>query len=223
MQRSCLVTIVLCVGLAIPIWPGVAGQAVLKFGPAEDWRYLSFPGRQEAQFKASVRDSVIVHAEASLGVLWHPVPLELSGASSVQWRWRVLAGVGPTDLTKKGGDDRVLAVYFVFVDGFESLETGDLKQLLRRGGYILMYVWGGSATPGTILPSPYFDGRGSTIVKRAADAPKSVWFKETAEVRTDFRRAFGRSPGKLVAVAVSSDSDDTNGLNIAAVADLDVK
>jgi hypothetical protein len=41
-----------------------------------------------------------------------------------------------------------------------------------------------------------------------------------AEVRDDFHRAFGHWPGRLVAVAVSSDSDDTGGLNIAAVADL---
>lgn len=42
------------------------------------------------------------------------------------------------------------------------------------------------------------------------------------DVRGDFRVAFGRAPGSLVAVAVSSDSDDTGGLNIAAVADLDL-
>jgi hypothetical protein len=59
-------------------------------------------------------------------------------------------------------------------------------------------------------------------MKRAADAPMGVWFKETADLRSDFRSAFGRLPGRLVAVAVSSDSDDTGGLNIAAVADLDV-
>jgi hypothetical protein len=60
-------------------------------------------------------------------------------------------------------------------------------------------------------------------VKRTAGAPTEVWFKETADVRDDFQRAFGRLPGRLVTVAVSSDSDDTGGLNIAAVADLVVK
>ncbi len=223
MRRWCLATIVWCVGLVIPVLSGMAGQVIFKFGPASDWRYLSFPGRQGAQFTTGVGDTVIVRAEAGVGVLWHPVPLDLSRASRAQWRWRVRAGVGPTDLTKKGGDDRALAVYFVFVDGPKAVGQPDLNELLRRGeGYILMYVWGGVATPGTLLPSPYFGGRGGTIVKRAADTPMGVWFKETADVRDDFRRVFGRLPGTLVAVAISSDSDDTSGLNVAAVADLNL-
>jgi hypothetical protein len=49
-----------------------------------------------------------------------------------------------------------------------------------------------------------------------------VWFAETADLRRDFWKAFGHVPGKLVAVAISSDWDDTGGLNIAAVADLEV-
>jgi len=49
-----------------------------------------------------------------------------------------------------------------------------------------------------------------------------MWFKETADIRGDFRKAFGRLPGTLVAVAISSDSDDTGAQILAAVADLDV-
>lgn len=226
MRRSCLTVILWCVGLVVSIWPARAGHFGFNFGSdlaANDWTYLSFPGRQGAQFRARGENTVVVRAEAGVGVLWHPVPLELSGASYAQWRWRVMAGVSPTDLTQKGGDDRALAVYFVFSDKVEVLKSMNLMKLLRQGeGYLLMYVWGGSETPGAILPSPYFDGRGRTIVKRAADAAMGRWFKEKVDVRGDFRSAFGHAPGTLVAVAVSSDSDDTGGLNIAAVADLDL-
>ena len=226
MRRWCLVAIVWCVGLTVSIWPGVASEAAFKFGPdlsANEWRYLSFPNRPGAQFSASGEAAVIVRAEAGVAILWHRVPHELSRASHAEWRWSVTAGVGPTDLTKKGGDDRALAVYFVFVDAPEAVGSSDLMELLRKGkGDFLMYVWGGSAERGTILPSPYFDGRGRTIVKRPANSPMGAWFKEASDVRRDFRKAFGRLPGTLVAVAVSSDSDDTSGLNIAAVADLNV-
>lgn len=239
MRQSNLFAIVVCAGLvilalvvsgfvvsdlALAKGPGMAGGVVFKFGPdlsASNWRYMSFPHRRRAEFRAHGEDTVIVQAEAGVGVLWHPVPLEVSKARKARWRWRVTAGVGPTDLTKRGGDDRTLAIYFVFVDGQEVPDSLDLMRLLRRQqGYLLMYVWGGSANPGTILPLPYFEGRGRTVVKRAANAPTNVWFDEMAEVRDDFHRAFGRWPGRLVAVAVSSDSDDTGGLNIAAVADL---
>jgi hypothetical protein len=130
-----------------------------------------------------------------------------------------MEGVGPTDLAKKGGDDRALAVYFAFADEDTSEQTDLLGLLREERGDLLVYVWGGIDRPGSVLPLPYFHARGTTMVKRAATAPKGVWFSEMADIRDDFRRAFGRAPGKLVAVAVSSDSDDTGDFNLAAVAD----
>jgi len=213
-------------GLAFARGPGMTGGVAFKFGPdlaASNWRYIGFPRRRGAQFTAHGEDTVVVQTNAGIGVLWHPVPRQMSRASKARWRWRVTKGVGPTDLTKKGGDDRTLAVYFAFTD---EAVTGnvDLMDLLQNErGHLLVYVWGGAADPGTVLPMPYFGGRARTVVKRAANAKSGVWFDEMADMRVDFRRAFGRVPGRLVAVAVSSDADDTGGLNVAALADLCVR
>lgn len=225
-----LILIALGVGLSgsslsLAKGPGMEGGIVFKFGPditASDWRYVSFPRRPGADFVPRGEDAVEVRTKAGVGILWHPVPPWGSNASMARWRWRVMEGVGPTDLTKKGGDDRALAVYFAFADG--NPDQTDLIDLLRQGrGYVLMYVWGGTAQRGTILSLPYFDGHGRTVVKRAASAPDGVWFSEAVNVRDDFRYAFWRAPGKLVAVALSSDSDDTGDVNLAAVADLCIK
>jgi len=214
-------------GLALAKGPNMAGGVSFKFGPdlaASDWRYMSFPRRRGANFSASGADTIIVQTNAGVGVLWHLVPQHSARAAMARWRWRVIEGVGPTDLTKKGGDDRTLAVYFAFADTADARGDVDLMDLLRsEQSHVLMYVWGGAANPGAILPLPYFNGRGRTMVKRAANTPVGQWFSESADVRDDFRRAFGQAPGRLVAVAVSTDADDTGGLNIAAVADLCVK
>jgi hypothetical protein len=224
MLRWRLAAVAWLLALVMPVCYGLAGPVAFKFGPSNDWRSLSFPGRKAAEFRAENADTVVVRADSAVGVLWHPIPAAFSGASSAQWRWRVTVGAGPTDLTRKGGDDRTLAVYFVFADGRETVGTVDLQQLLQRGeGYLLMYVWGDSVSPGSILPSPYFDGHGRTIIKRTADAPRGVWFKETADVRGDFHSAFGRAPGRLVALAVSGDSDDTGARIIATVGGFVVK
>lgn len=214
-------------GIALARGPGMAGGVAFKFGPdlvASDWRYMSFPRRPGVAFTAHGEDTVIVQTNAGVGVLWHPVPRKVSKASKARWRWRVTKGVGPTDLTKKGGDDRTLAVYFAFTDEKVAVKDIDLMDLLRhKRGEVLMYVWGSGVKPGTMLPLPYFGGRGRTVVKRAANTKSGVWFGEKVDIRGDFRRAFGRAPGRLVAIAVSSDADDTGGLNVAAVADLCVK
>jgi len=204
--------------------PGMAGGLVFKFGPdlaASNWHYVSFPRRHGAEFQAHGDETIVVQAKAGVGLLWHSVPPWGSDASNARWRWRVMEGVGPTDLSKKGGDDRALAIYFAFADDEEDIsEQTDLVDLLRQErGYVLVYAWGGIDRRGSVLPLPYFGGRGATVVKRAANARQGVWFTETAALSDDFRSAFGRAPGKLVAVAVSSDSDDTGDVNLAAVAD----
>ncbi len=232
MRRLSILAILLSAGLgissiALARGPGMAGGVAFKFGPdlaASDWRYMSFPRRPGVAFTAHGEDTVIVQTNAGVGVLWHPVPRKVSKASKARWRWRVTKGVGPTDLTKKGGDDRTLAVYFAFTDEKVAVKDIDLMDLLRhKRGEVLMYVWGSGVKPGTMLPLPYFGGRGRTVVKRAANTKSGVWFDEKVDIRGDFRRAFGRAPGRLVAIAVSSDADDTGGLNVAAVADLCVK
>lgn len=232
-----LFSVVVCAGLAVAgltvsnmavaRGPDMSGGVAFPFGPdleATGWRSVSFPRRRGANFSARGKDAVVVETAGGVGLLWHAVPHQVAHAQNARWRWLKTQGVGPTDLTRKGGDDRVLAVYFAFASPSDAKAGTDLTTLLREGrAEVLLYVWGGAAKPETVLRLPYFDGHGRTIVKRPADAKPGVWFDEKAEVRADFRRAFGKAPGHLVAIAVSSDADDTGGRNVAALADLCVK
>ena len=58
------------------------------------------------------------------------------------------------------------------------------------------------------------------VVKRTAPGPTGQWISETADLRADYRRAFGREPGPLVGIGVSSDSDDTATMADARLSDL---
>ena len=205
----------------------MSGGIAFPFGPnlAETgWQAVSFPRRRAVNFSPRGKDGLVVETAGGAGLLWHKVPARMAKAENARWRWKKTHGVGPTDLTRKGGDDRVLAVYFAFASPEDAKAGTDLTTLLKKGrARVLLYVWGGAAKRETVLPLPYFDGKGRTIVKRAASAKPGVWFDEKANVRADFRRAFDKTPGQLVAIAVSSDADDTGGRNLAALADLCVK
>jgi hypothetical protein len=202
-------------GLAIPFGPSLS---------ASGWQAVSFPGRPAATFTAKGKDGVRIETAGGAGLLWRAMPDSAAGATTAMWRWRKALGVGPTDLTRKGGDDRILAVYFAFADPGDASGQTDPKALLRSGrADILTCVWGGLAQPGTIQTIPYFKGRGRAVLKRQADAPAEKWFAEDAALAVDFQRAFRKTPGRLVAIALSSDADDTDGHNIATLADLLVK
>ena len=69
----------------------------------------------------------------------------------------------------------------------------------------------------SVLPSPHMGASGKLVVRQTAARADGKWQPEKADLAADFRRAFGREPGPLVGIAISSDSDDTGGVNVASI------
>lgn len=67
------------------------------------------------------------------------------------WMWSVEVGVPPTELSRKGGDDRNPSLYFIFApqDVAVAVEGMGIRKLMENPDIrVLMYVWGGGARPG---------------------------------------------------------------------------
>jgi hypothetical protein len=154
-------------------------------------------------------------------LLWRTVSDALHHARLVGWRWMVTEGVSPTDLTKRGVDDRALGVYFVFGTAADATKR-PLALLGSPSVTALVYVFGGDKPRGSMLPSLHMGARGRFIVLRPADASRGFWFDETVDLAKDYARAFGTLPSLLLAVAVSSDSDDTGRRNRATLRELGI-
>lgn len=199
----------------------------VAFGPdlrSAGWETLTFRGRAPAEFRAEGADTLAIRADRGVSVVYRSLPPAFAAAEGAAWRWRVAAGAPPTDLGRRGGDDRSIALYFLFADDAEAAAEppASLRAALRRGR-ALIYVWGGDAARRSVIESPQMAGRGMMVVQRPAGAPGAEWTAETVDLGADFRAAFGRAPGPLVAVAVSSDSDDTGGVVEARIADLTLR
>src|SRR6266511_5139311 len=109
MRRVALLTIALLTSLS------AACAETLRFGPdltAAGWTIVRFPGIAPASFTPADLGLQIA-TDSGAGLLWCPVPT-LGRARTAQWRWRVMQGAPPTDLTRRGADDRALGVYFIF-------------------------------------------------------------------------------------------------------------
>lgn len=167
-------------------------------------------------------DQVDITSDGTVSVIWRPVDDALGNADRASWRWAVSQGVAATDLTRKGGDDRNLAIYFVFVDEAtaRTLNRNSARRLLTNPSTrALVYVWGGAHPKGAILPSPYSDGLRTKILRGTGTGT----FSESVDLDADYRRAFGSAPGVLVGLAITADSDDTGGEIRAAIRDLRVE
>ncbi|WP_253949023.1 DUF3047 domain-containing protein [Mangrovicoccus sp. HB161399] len=191
----------------LPVSVGAQSAIQIRFG--DGWQRLDFPGLKPTRYEFG-GTALSIAGDASSSLIYLAAPESARTASRASWSWSVSRSVPPTDLGRKGGDDRNISLYFVFMDAASAERLGPgtpPQRLLRnRSARVLLYVWGGSHPPGSRLPSPYLRGRGVTIVLRPAGAGQAI---EQVDLAGDHAAAFGTVPERLVGLAVSADSDDT--------------
>lgn len=162
-------------------------------------------------------------SDGSVSLLYRAVPRGFWDADAASWSWQVSQSVPATDLRQKGGDDRNLALYFVFLSEGEAkrLEGTKVTKLLTNDAVrVLVYVWDGTHTRGAFLDSPYLGSRGKTVVLRGAGTGQA---REQVDLNRDYTRAFGGDATSLVGLAVSGDSDDTDSRIMARISGLTLR
>lgn len=185
----------------------------------DDWRQHWFAFFADVDFEYS-SSALGVKADDAVSITYKILEQSEWNATNASWQWAVDKSVPATDLRKKGGDDRNLALYFAFLPKAEATgaKAHNIRKLLKNpDGRVLVYVWGGAHQRGNALASPYLGPRGATIVLRPSGTGAH---SETIDLAADYRRAFGADPDALVALAVSSDSDDTNTVAQGRITDL---
>lgn len=160
-------------------------------------------------------------SDGSVSIAWARVAKDDWGSEGAAWDWSVSQSVPATDLSLKGGDDRNISLYFLFVpdDVAPSLAGAGIRSLLGRDDVrVIQYAWGGNNALGAVIASPYGkSGTGVTIPLRQAGTGRA---SEQVNLMADYARAFGGQKGALIGLAVSGDSDDTNSVIQAAIGGL---
>jgi Protein of unknown function (DUF3047) len=202
----------------------------VSFGPSlasTGWKPLNFRGLKPVDFRAEGANRLTIRADGAASVIWRELDENFWPKTQAKWRWKVDQTVPATNLAVKGSDDRAIALYFVFAKDEASARSGKgatsfTSAMWRSSGTALVYVWGGSGTRGQVIASPHLGSSGKLVLRQPGGITNAAFQPEMANLATDFRRAFGRDPGPLVGVAVSSDSDDTKGLNVGMIEALSV-
>lgn len=166
--------------------------------------------------------SLGVASDGAVSIAWTRAGRENWDATTAKWSWSVEKSVAATNLRNKGGDDRNLSLYFVFLPEAEAerLANANIRQLLgNKSVRVIQYVWGGSHNRGDRFASPYQPGQGANVILRGAGTGSH---NESVNLAKDYANAFGGTKGKLVGIAVSADSDDTNGSVRGAISGLSV-
>ena len=187
---------------------------------SDNWTEQAFSLFSSNEFVLNA-DTLDISSEGTVSVLWKKLPPSMWEANQANWDWAVEVSVPATDLTVKGGDDRNLSIYFVFSpQEYLPKSKGKLTDLLKNKDVrVLMYVWGGDHDRGEVLPSPYLEDFGKTIILQRAGTGRA---SEQVNLANDFLRVFGENPEKLVGIAISADSDDTRSAIYSSISNLKI-
>lgn len=213
----------LVAGLLASGSPVLAGP--ISFGPSlqgQGWKPLTFRSLTPMSFAAEGANQLTIKGQKAVSVIWRSLDEDKWPLMAARWRWRVNSGPPATDLSRKGGDDRAIALYFVFARDAAAANAAKGAQSLTSAmwwasGAALVYVWGGNGARNAVVASPHMGSSGKLVLRMPGAVADGKWQAERADLAADFRRAFGRDPGPLVGIAVSSDSDDTGSSIDAAI------
>jgi len=114
----------------------------------------------------------------------------------LRWSWKIEHTLKREDVTRKSGDDFAARVYVVF-PRFFFWQTRAIN-----------YVWSARMPKDSWATNPY-TSRAVIVAVESGDENAGKWITEERDYYEDYRRLFGGDPPKLGAVAIMTDTDDT--------------
>ncbi|MWL88535.1 MULTISPECIES: DUF3047 domain-containing protein [unclassified Cupriavidus] len=158
----------------------------------------------------------VLHAQADASASGLYVPLTEREARTLRWRWKTRDVIRVADNAVSHREDAPLRIFVAFDGDRSSLPLRD--QLMYEMARIttgrempyatLMYIWGGRRPEGSILNNPHTD-RVRMIVVDSGTRHTNEWRCHERDLRADYRKAFGSDPGKILAVGLMTDTDNT--------------
>lgn len=168
------------------------------------------------------RTVVRAHASSSASGLVHPLNLDPSQYPLLHWHWKVDQLIAKADNTSKHAEDAPARLVISFEGDLGKLDFDDrmfYDQIKAFTGQqlpyaTLMYIWENRVPVGTVIPNLH-TSRIKMVVAQSGRGRLGKWREETRNVYEDFKRAFGEAPGRITAIGIMTDTDNT-GDNVHA-------
>jgi hypothetical protein len=138
------------------------------------------------------------------------VQVDLEKTPFLNWQWRIENRLtGAFDETAKQGDDYAARIYVIVSGGIAFWKTRALN-----------YVWARHARKEAVWHNAYAGKNAVMTAVRAKDDPISVWQMEKRNIKADLKTFFKEDIRYIDAVALMSDTDDTQNAVIAVYGDI---
>jgi hypothetical protein len=186
---------------------------------ASRWQHLTFPGKTANQFaylQVDGRRAMGVRSKGAVSMLRKTVSIEPAQLAGLRFSWKVPSLIAGADLGQGGKGDSPVRLVLAFDGDRSRMSPRDhmLSELARTltGEEMpyatLMYVWSNHHVPGTVLKSSRTERIRKLVLESGPDR-LNRWLDYERDIRADFVAAFGEEPGRLMAVGIMTDTDNT--------------
>lgn len=177
----------------------------------DGWEAKSFAG--ETRYRLIEMDGqTVVEAtsDASASGLVYTTEFDPNEFPVISWRWKVDGILSKGDGRTKAGDDYPARVYIVFPHWFFP-KTRSLN-----------YIWANRLPKDSIQPNA-FTSNAMMIAVESGPNRVGQWVTVERNIVEDFRRAFGEDPPRVGAIAIMTDTDNTQESVRAWYGDIEVR
>ncbi|MDO9277855.1 MAG: DUF3047 domain-containing protein [Polaromonas sp.] len=186
---------------------------------ASFWQHRTFPGKAQNQFaylQLDGRNAMGVKSSASASMLRKVVSMEPAQLDALRFSWKVPALIADADMALRDKDDAPVRLVLAFDGDRSKLSARD--RMLSELAYAvtgedmpyatLMYVWCNQREPGSVVLNPRTD-RIRKLVLESGPKKLNRWLDYERDIRADYLKVFGEEPGRLIAVGIMTDTDNT--------------
>jgi hypothetical protein len=204
-------------------WDMASGSDALRTGQANSaasrWEHLTFPGKTANQFaylQIDGRRAMGVRSNSAVSMLRKTVSIDPAELAGLRFSWKVPGLIEGTDLGQRDKGDSPVRLVLAFDGDRSRMSPRDhmLSELARTltGEEMpyatLMYVWSNQHVPGTVLKNSRTERIRKLVLESGPDR-LNRWLDYERDIRADFVAAFGEEPGRLIAVGIMTDTDNT--------------
>jgi hypothetical protein len=196
-------------------------QGGLVFKPQDkaQWESVALPGKLRTAFRLDKRDqrpAVLADAASSASMLRQRVNIAPEQLGRLRFDWQVENLMATADMSVRGQGDSPVRLILAF-DGDRrkfSAQNAMLSELtLALTGEempyaTLMYVWSNRHPVDSVIVNPRTDRVRKWVVESGPQRLQQ-WLHYQRDIRADYEKAFGEPPGALIALAIMTDSDNT--------------
>ena len=214
--------------------PEIARFSTTQAGAAPaGWQHVPLSrSKKETEYTTVVDEGVVVlkaSAHGSASLMLFRTEFDPRAFPLLSWRWKVIQGVPTADTHSRLHEDAPVRVMVSFSGDVSKLTVVDRAAssfAQSASGQALpyaelMYVWGGKVAVDSITTSS-LTSRIRMLAVAVDDQGIGRWHTYTRNLVDDYRRAFGEEPGKVTAIKLMSDTDNTNGNSEAMYGDISV-